>query len=86
MTQIAAEDYENLLIYLHADTVTQGFDPALMQQEHRRRRRLKTQGDERKYDIMVTFSGNEDIGGGRFTQGLTRLRSGVRIIPYDSWH
>lgn len=84
MTQIASEDYDNLLIYLHADTETGGFDPALMQQEHRQRRRLETQGDERKYDIMVTFSGNEAKGGGKFTPSLTILRSGVRIVPYDS--
>ncbi len=83
MTQIASEDYPNKLIYLHADTVTSGFDPALMQREHRARRRLEA-GDERKFDPMVTFSGNEDVGGGNFTPKLTRLRQGVRIVPYDT--
>ena len=83
MTQIASEDYDNLLIYLHVDTVTNGFDPALMQQEHRTLRRLNA-NDERGYDIMVTFTGLEAIGGGKFTPGLTRLRTGVRIVPYDT--
>ena len=46
MTQIASEDYVNKRIYLHADTVTSGFDPAVMQQEHRALRRLNA-NDER---------------------------------------
>jgi hypothetical protein len=85
VAQIASEDYENLLIYLHEDTVTSGFDPALMQKEHRARRRLNDNG-ERKFDIMVSFSGNESKGGGKFTASLTRLRAGVRIVPFDAPH
>ena len=85
MAQIASEDYANKLIYLHIDTVTNGFDPALMQQEHRALRRLNANG-ERKYDPMVTFVGNESIGGGVYTPPSTRLRAGVRIVPYDTDH
>jgi hypothetical protein len=83
MAQIASEDYANLLIYLHIDTVTNGFDPALMQKEHRTLRRLFA-GGERKYDPMVSFVGNEDKGGGKKTPRSTRLRAGVRIVPYDT--
>lgn len=82
MAQIASEDYVNLRIYLHLDTVTQGFDPAEMQKEHRALRRLDA-GGERGFDPMVTFSGLESKGPGKFTPKLTRLRAGVRIIPYD---
>ena len=83
MAQIASEDYPNKLIYLHIDTVTGGFDPALMQQEHRALRRLHANG-ERKFDPMVSFVGYEAKGGGKFTPRSTRLRAGVRIVPYDT--
>jgi len=83
MAQIASEDYVNKLIYLHIDTVTNGFDPALMQQEHRALRRLHVNG-ERKFDPMVTFVGYESKGGGKYTPRSTRLRAGVRIVPYDT--
>jgi hypothetical protein len=83
MAQIASEDYVNKLIYLHIDTVTNGFDPALMQKEHRALRRVYA-NDERKFDPMVTFVGYEDKGGGKFTPRSTRLRAGVRIVPYDT--
>ena len=83
MAQIASEDYENLRIYLHVDTSTQRFNPALMQREHRARRRLNASG-ERKFDPMVSFGGNESIGGGKFTATLVKLRAGVRIVPYDT--
>ena len=81
MAQIASVDYANLRILLHIDTVTQGFDPAAMQKEYRALRR--TVEANRRYDPMVSFSGNESKGGGKFTPGLTLLRSGVRIVPYD---
>lgn len=83
MAQIASEDYTNKLIYLHVDTVSSGFDPALMQQEHRALRRLNS-NEERGFDPMVTFVGNEDKGGGKKTPRSTRLRAGVRIVPYDT--
>lgn len=83
MTQIASEDYATGRIFLHIDTVTQGFDPAEMQKEHRARRRLDV-NDERKFDPMVSFSGNESKGGGKFTARLTKLAPGVRIVPYDT--
>jgi hypothetical protein len=83
MTQIAAEDYLNKLIYLHADTVISGFDPAITQQEHRARRRLNIAG-ERKFYPMVSFSGYVSKGSGNYTPKLTVLAQGVRIIPYDT--
>lgn len=83
MAQIGSEDYPNKLIYLHVDTVTNGFNPAEMQKEHRALRVLNANG-ERKFDPMVTFIGNESIGGGNFTAWSTRLRAGVRIVPYDT--
>lgn len=83
MAQIASEDYVNKLIYLHLDTTTNGFDPAEMQKEHRALRRLNANG-ERKFDPMVSFVGNEPKGGGNYTPPSTRLRQGVRIIPYDT--
>ena len=83
MAQIASEDYVNKLIYLHIDTVTNGFDPAVMQQEHRALRRLNV-NDERNFDPMVSFVGLEDKGGGKKTPKSTRLRAGVRIVPYDT--
>lgn len=82
MTQIASVDYSTLRITLHVDTVTQGFDPALMQQEYRELRRI-TEAN-RKYDPMVSFQGLEAKGGGKFTPGQTLLRTGVRIIPHDT--
>lgn len=83
MAQIASEDYANLRIYLHADTVTLGFDPAALQREHRARRALNANG-ERKFDPMVSFSGNEPKGPGKATPRLTKLRAGVRYIPFDT--
>lgn len=85
MAQIASEDYPNKLIYLHIDTVTSGFNPALMQQEHRALRRSNA-NEERKFDPMVTFVGNDDKGGGAKTPWSTRLREGVRIVPYNTDH
>jgi hypothetical protein len=85
MTQIASEDYPNKLIYLHIDTTTQGWNPGVMQQEHRALRRVNA-NDERMFDPMVTTQGNESKGGGKFTPLLTLLRDGVRIIPYDTDH
>ena len=85
MAQIASEDYVNKIIYLHIDTVSSGFDPALMQKEHRALRRLDA-GGERMFDPMVTFVGNDDIGGGKKTQRSTRLRAGVTVVPFDSEH
>jgi len=82
MTQIASVDYSTLRITLHVDTVTQGFDPALMQQEYRTLRR--TTEANRQYDPMVSFQGNQSKGGGNFTPGQTLLRAGVRIIPHDT--
>lgn len=82
MTQIASVDYSTLRITLHVDTVTQGFDPALMQQEYRALRR--TVEANRQYDPMVSFQGLESKGGGNFTPGQTLLRAGVRIIPHDA--
>ncbi|MHC4710080.1 MAG: hypothetical protein ACYTA3_06580, partial [Planctomycetota bacterium] len=82
MTQIASVDYSTLRITLHVDTVTQGFNPALMQQEYRALRR--TVEANRKYDPMVSFQGLEAKGGGNFTTGQTLLRAGVRIIPHDA--
>jgi len=83
MAQIASEDYVNKRIYLHVDTVTTGFDPAAMQKEHRARRRINAAG-QRGFDPMVKFQGNEAKGGGKFTATQVLLRSGVRIVPYDS--
>jgi hypothetical protein len=82
MTQIASVNYTTLRITLHVDTVTQGFDPALMQQEYRALRR--TVEANRQYDPMVSFQGLESKGGGLFTTGQTLLRSLVRIIPHDA--
>lgn len=84
MAQIASVDYANLRINLHVDTVTAGFDPALMQQEYRALRRL-TEAN-RRYDPMVSFAGNESKGGGKFTPRQTLLRSNVRIVPFDQPH
>ena len=81
MTQIASVDYSTLRITLHVDTVTQGFDPALMHQEYRALRR--TVEANRQYDPMVSFQGLQSKGGGNFTPGQTLLRAGVRIIPHD---
>ncbi len=83
MTQIASEDYVNKRIYLHVDTVTGGFDPAVMQQEHRTRRRLNASG-ERSFYPMVAFTGYAPKGNGKFTPKLTLLRQSVRIVPYDT--
>ncbi len=85
MTQILFEDYTNLRIYLHPDTVVLGVDPALLQREHRTRRRLNL-NNERKFAPMVSFRGNEPKGGNKFTPRLTNLRSGVRLVPYDTHH
>ncbi len=82
LTQIARIDYPNLDIYLHINTVTAGFSPSIMQQEERLLRRLTEQF--RKYDPLSSFVGNESKGEGKFTPPSTRLRSGVRIIPYDT--
>ena len=84
MAQIASVDYVNLLIYLHVDTVTNGFDPPAMHREYRALRR--TVEANRKFDPMVSFVGNEDKGGGNFTPPSTRLRAGVRIVPFDTPH
>ncbi len=81
MTQIASVDYATLRITLHVDTATQGFDPALMQQEYRTLRR--TVEANRQYDPMVSFTGLQSKGGGNFTPGQTLLRANVRIIPHD---
>jgi hypothetical protein len=85
MTQILTEDYVNKRIYLHPDTVTAGFRPDIMQQEHRRRRYLNA-GGERKFRPMVSFRGNESKGGGKYFPKATLLASGVRIIPFDAAH
>lgn len=85
MTQILSEDYTNLRIYLHPDTVVLGVDPAELQREHRERRRLNLES-ERNFTPMVTFRGNEAKGQGKFTPRLTNLRSGVRLVPYDTHH
>jgi hypothetical protein len=82
MTQIASVNYSTLRITLHVDTATQGFDPALMQQEYRALRR--TVEANRLYDPMVSFQGNQAKGGGNFTAGQTLLRTLVRIIPHDA--
>ena len=82
MTQIATLDYPNKLIYLHIDTVTQNFSPLLLQQEERALRRSVEAN--RKFDPMSKFVGNESKGGGNFTPPSTRLRAGVRIVPYDT--
>jgi hypothetical protein len=82
MTQIASVDYSTLRITLHVDTVTQGFSPALMQQEYRSLRR--TVDANRQYDPMVSFQGLQAKGGGNFTTGQTLLRASVRIIPHDT--
>jgi len=85
MAQIASEDYANLLIYLHIDTVTQGVDFAELQREHRALRRINA-NDERDYDPMVSYQGNQAKGGGKFTAGQTLFRAGVRYVPYDVSH
>jgi hypothetical protein len=84
MTQISSVDYTTLRIFLHVDTTTAGFDPAAMQKEYRTLRR--TVEANRKFDPMVSFSGNESKGGGNFTPSLTKLRTGVRIVPWDTPH
>ena len=85
MTQVAFVDYPARRIFLHPDTLTQGFDSIEAYREVRALRRLNT-NLERHYLPLLTAEGNRAIGGGRFTPRRAVLADGARFVPVDQPH
>ncbi len=86
MTQLASIDYANNRIYLHFDTVNAvtGFNPALLYQEIKAAR--ATTAAHKLFYRRMYMIGNIPKGGSKFTAKSGVLRSGVRIVPWDSSH
>lgn len=83
MTQIASEDYPNKRIYLHPDTLVDGYNPIELYREHRQRRSANVNG-ERDFAPMVYASGNEQIGPSKYTPRRANYATGVRPVPHDT--
>ncbi len=78
---IADLDYENLRIVLGISSVNGDIDVQLWRDYRASRVAFP---EFRLFDPMMDASGNEAKGGGSFTERSFRLRSGVRIVPYDA--
>ncbi len=85
MSQVASVDYDSKRIYLHADTVTSGFDSIEAYKEIRALRSANT-NNERFYAPLISAQGNEPKGGGKFTINRTVLVSGAAFVPFDTSH
>lgn len=85
MTQVASVDYANKRIYLHSDTVVNGFDSIAAYAEIVEARYLNV-SDERNFYPIIYAQGHEPKGGGRYTPRRARLVEGARYVPYDTDH
>ena len=82
MAQIASVDWDAKRFYLHADTVTNGFDAweaftevRVLQQAHA--------ANEQNYPLFIHRQGKVAKGGGRFTPRYVSFNSGWRAVPHD---
>lgn len=82
MTQVADVNYDTKRIFLHADTVTQGFDIIAAYFEINVLRQANANGEQLRAH-MLSAEGYIPEGGGKFTQRYGLLRPGWRIVPYD---
>lgn len=81
MPQLAAIDFENKTLTLHADTATEGFDCIAMHFEIK----VLTASTPayQNYSPPMTAEGNISKGAGAFTPRYGFLASGWRIIPHS---
>lgn len=85
MVQVAFVDYPARRIFLHPDTITEGFNSIEAYREVRAARRVNENG-ERNYLPILAAQGNEPTGGGRFTPRRAVLAPGARFVPVDQAH
>lgn len=84
MTLIASIDGPTRRVYLHADTVGADVHPVDIYKEMRVLRRNSEA--LRGYDLFMKASGNEEKGGGKFTERYVTLLLGTRLVPFDTTH
>ncbi len=85
MANLASVDYANQRLHCHLDTVSNGLNPVAMYQEFMVLW-LANASSEQNYYPPIRGEGNESIGGGLFTPQRADLRTGWKIVPYDSSH
>ena len=85
MAQVDSVDFPNKRIYLHVDTVTQGFDPIAMHFEINAII-ADNIGNGQNFGLVSDALGNEPEGGGVFSEPKTRLFPGWRYVPYPTPH
>jgi len=81
MAQISNVDWTNKRFYLHADTVTLGFDAWLAYDEIKILQQLNTDNDQ-NFKLFIDKRGYDPKGEGRFTPRYCYFDTGWRAVPY----
>lgn len=77
MPVVSSFDWANRRIYM----AVAEWHPIDVYREHREARRLDEAA--RKFDPLISYSGNIAKGGGRFTPRFATMLSGAKIVPVD---
>ena len=83
--QVSHVDYQTRRIFLHVDTVTEGFDSIEAYREIRALRQINAFG-ERNFLPLISAQGNEPTGPNTATPRRAVLAEGARYVPYDTDH
>lgn len=84
MTQVASIDFPNKRVYLHQDTVTQGFDAMAAHFEIKQIVQANL-NNEQNFSSPMSAEGNIAKWGWAFTPRYVLLAEGWFWIPYDTW-
>ena len=85
MAQIDSVDFANKRVYLHIDTVTQGFDPIAMHFELQALVAANATNGQ-NFGRATDALGNEPEGGGIFSEPKVRFFTGWRYVPFPTPH
>lgn len=83
MTQVASVNYDLKRVYLHADTVTNGFDVIAAHFEIKALREANLNGEQnRKHFLSAEGKFKKNLSGTKFTPRFGLLDVGWRFVPY----
>lgn len=85
MAQVASVDWETKRVFLHLDTVTNGFDAWEAHAEIRNLQALNL-NSEQNYRLPTRREGGLVKTAGRLTPRFVGFLTGWRVVPYDTPH
>lgn len=80
MTQVASIDFATKRIFLHLDTVTNGFDPVLAHFDIKAL--VSANATYQGYKMPTSAEGNVSKGGGKYTPKFVFMQTSWRWVPY----